>query len=71
MPRPRPPEELKARSIRMSDSEYVRFREWGGGERLRRMMGGQPEKYFTVFQRPEYNRADMAFIKRKQGERND
>lgn len=71
MPRPKPPEELKARSIRMSDSEYIKFKEWGGGERLRRMMGGQPEKYFTVFQRPEYNRADQTFINRKKGERND
>jgi hypothetical protein len=55
----------------MSDSEYVRFKEWGGGERLRRMMGGQPAKYFTVFQKPEYNKADQTFINRKKGERND
>jgi len=71
VPRPKPPEELKARSIRMSDREYITFKEWGGGERLRRMMGGQPEKYFTVFQRPEYNKADQTFINRKKGERND
>jgi len=71
VPRPKPPEELKARSIRMSDSEYIKFKEWGGSERLRRMMGAQPEKYFTVFQRPEYNKADQSFINRKKGERND
>ena len=55
----------------MSDREYITFKEWGGGERLRRMMGGQPEKYFTVFQKPEYNKADQSFINRKKGERND
>jgi hypothetical protein len=55
----------------MSDSEYIKFKEWGGGERLRRLMGGQPASYYNVFQRPEVNKADAAFINRKKAARND
>jgi len=54
----------------MTDAEYVKFKEWGGADKLRRLLDAQPEKYFSVFQRPEYNKADAAFINRKK-ERND
>lgn len=70
MPRPKPVEELKSRSVRMSDAEYLKFKEWGGADRLRLLLGAQPAKYFAVFQKPEYNKADATFIKRKR-ERND
>lgn len=70
MPRPKPVEELKSRSVRMSDAEYLKFKEWGGADRLRLLLGAQPAKYFSVFQKPEYNKADATFIKRKR-ERND
>ena len=70
MPRPKPVEELKSRSVRMSDAEYLKFKEWGGADRLRLLLGAQPVEYFAVFQKPEYNKADATFIKRKR-ERND
>lgn len=70
MPRPKPVAELKPRAVRMSDEEYVKFKEWGGADKLRRLLDAQPTKYFTVFQRPEYNKADQTFINRKR-ERND
>lgn len=35
MPRPKPPEELKPRCIRMSDSEWFVFRSIGGADWLR------------------------------------
>jgi hypothetical protein len=54
----------------MSDAEYLKFKEWGGADRLRLLLGAQPAKYFAVFQKPEYNKADATFIKRKR-ERND
>jgi hypothetical protein len=54
----------------MTDEEYVKFKEWGGADKLRRLLDAQPAKYFTVFQKPEYNKADQTFINRKR-ERND
>jgi hypothetical protein len=54
----------------MTDTEYLKFKEWGGADRLRLLLGAQPAKYFSVFQKPEYNKADATFIKRKR-ERND
>ncbi len=55
MPRPKPPEELRCRHIRMSDSEYAKFKELGGAAWLRRFLGGKPERYHEVFKRtPEY-----------------
>jgi hypothetical protein len=70
MPRPKPVEELKPRGVRMTDAEYLKFKEWGGADRLRLMFKMQPAGYFAVFQKPEYNKADATFIKRKR-ERND
>ena len=54
----------------MTDTEYLKFKEWGGADRLRLMFKMQPAGYFAVFQKPEYNKADATFIKRKR-ERND
>ena len=70
MPRPKPPEPLNPRQIRMSDSQWEAFQAWGGADRLRLLLGAQPAGYFAVFQKPEYNKADATFIKRKR-ERND
>lgn len=53
MPRPKPPEVLKARYVRMSDSEWTAFKELGGAEWLRKMMRTKPRKYYEVFQQPE------------------
>ena len=70
MPRPKPPEPLKARFVRLSDSEWEKFQEMGGAAWLRKAMGMRPQKYYEVFQR-EYNTADIRFLKRKLEERND
>jgi len=53
MPRPKPPEPLKGRYLRMSDSEWAAFKELGGAEWLRKMMKTKPRNYYEVFQRPE------------------
>ena len=66
MPRPKPPDELKPRAVRMSDKEWQLFKEWGGSERLRKMMGTQPTGYYSVFKR----HPDSEFLNRKE-ERND
>jgi hypothetical protein len=50
----------------MSDKEWQLFKEWGGSERLRKMMGTQPTGYYSVFKR----NPDSTFLNRK-GERND
>jgi hypothetical protein len=69
MPRPKPPEELKPRAVRMSDVEYAKFKEWGGANRLRMMLDAQPEGYYKVFLKA--TGPDAAFINRKYKERND
>jgi len=56
MPRPKPPEVLKARHLRMSDTEWAKFKELGGAEWLRKYVNSKakfPAKYYEVFRRPE------------------
>jgi hypothetical protein len=53
MPRPKPQEILKPRSVRMSDSEWAAFNELGGADWLRKMMRTKPRKYYEVFKKPE------------------
>ena len=56
MPRPKPPEPLKFRNIRMSDSEWAKFNELGGAAWLRQYVSNKaklPEKYYEVFQKPK------------------
>lgn len=67
MPRPKPPDELKPRGVRMTDAEWKLFKEWGGSERLRKLIGSMPPGYFSVFKR----NPDAVFLKRKLGEDND
>jgi len=50
MPRPKPPEPLKHRFIRMSDSEWEKFKSLGGADWLRKFMRSKPKKYHEVFQ---------------------
>ena len=38
MPRPKPPEPLKFRNIRMSDVEWLMFQELGGADWLRKFV---------------------------------
>lgn len=70
MPRPKPPEPLKGRQIRMADSEWAKFQEMGGADWLRRIMRTRPRNYYEVFERPS-NPADAVFLQRKERERND
>ena len=56
MPRPAPEEPLKPRYIRMSDTEYEKFKRLGGAEWLRRFMGSRPDTYHQVFRRLDRDR---------------
>lgn len=61
MPRPAPPEELKPRYIRMSDSEYAKLKQLGGAEWLRRFLGGKPDTYHQVFRRLDRDRPRKSY----------
>ena len=52
MPRPAPPEPLKPRMVRLSDDQWQKFQDLGGSAWLRKFIGGKPDKYYEVFQRP-------------------
>ena len=41
MPRPKPPAPLKARFVRLSDTEWLKFRELGGAEWLRKYVNSK------------------------------
>jgi hypothetical protein len=56
MPRPKPPEVLKPRYIRLSDSEFQKLQKLGGAEWLRRFLGGKPARYYEVFKRTDESR---------------
>lgn len=62
MPRPKPAEELKGRGIRMSDTEWESFQEWGGAARLREVFS---------FCKDRDHPGDKIFNKRKVKEKND
>ena len=53
MPRPKPAEPLKHRYLRMSDSEWAKFKEMGGADWLRKIMRTRPSTYYEVFERPK------------------
>ena len=56
MPRPKPPEPLKPRFVRMSDTEWAKFKELGGADWLRQYVNSRaklPAKYYEVFQKSE------------------
>jgi len=49
MPRPKPPEPLIGRQIRMSDRQWIIFNQLGGAEWLRQMIAKKtpmPKKYY-------------------------
>jgi hypothetical protein len=54
VPRPKPPEPLKPRQLRMSDTEWLKFKEMGGADWLRKFMRTRPSTYYQVFQRPDF-----------------
>jgi hypothetical protein len=52
MPRPKPPTPLRSRSIRLSDVDYIKFKELGGITWLRQYINSKakfPAKYYEVF----------------------
>ena len=53
MPRPKPPEPLKHRYIRMSDTDWAKFKMLGGADWLRKYLGGIPNGYYEVFQKQD------------------
>ena len=53
VPRPKPPEPLKSRFVRMSDHEWEAFKDLGGADWLRKMMRTKPRRYYEVFARTE------------------
>ena len=49
MPRPKPPAPLKARYVRLSDVEWLQFKELGGAEWLRKYVKKKavmPKQYY-------------------------
>ena len=48
MPRPKPPAPLKGRFVRLSDAEWIQFKELGGAEWLRKYVK-QKAKYPTGY----------------------
>ena len=53
VPRPKPPEPLKSRFVRLSDAEWDAFKSMGGADWLRKMMRTKPKRYHEVFARLE------------------
>jgi len=63
MPRPKPPEPLKGRNMRMSDIEWLMFKELGGADWLRKYVKQKakyPKGYYEalVKQSADSGRAD-------------
>ena len=51
MPRPKPPEPLRGRQIRLSDKQFIIFKYLGGAEWLRKTLEKKdpfPKKYYDV-----------------------
>jgi hypothetical protein len=74
MPRPKPPEPITFRNIRMSDRQWMIFNQLGGAEWLRGFLekkAPMPKKYYDNELARMQNPADATFLKRRQGEIND
>jgi hypothetical protein len=74
MPRPKPPEPLLGRQVRMSDRQWIMFNELGGADWLRKLVekkAPMPKKYYDNELARIQNPADATFLKRRQGEIND
>jgi len=56
MPRPKPPEPIKPRYIKMSDRQWMILNQLGGAEWLRALLDKKapmPKKYYEVFNNQE------------------
>ena len=68
MPRPKPPEPLIGRQVRMSDRQWIIFNQLGGADWLRTLLekkAPMPKKYYDNELARINNPADAAFINRK------
>jgi hypothetical protein len=71
MPRPKPPEPITFRNIRMSDRQWMIFNQLGGAEWLRTFLekkAPMPKKYYDNELARMQNPADAAFLNRKREE---
>jgi len=58
MPRPKPPEPLIGRQVRMSDRQWIMFNELGGADWLRKLVekkAPMPKKYYDKLLQEEQN----------------
>jgi hypothetical protein len=68
MPRPKPPEPLLGRQVRMSDRHWMILQQLGGAEWLRTILDKKapmPKKYYDNELARMQNPADAAFLNRK------
>ena len=71
MPRPKPPEPITFRNIRMSDRQWMIFNQLGGAEWLREFLekkAPMPKQYYDNELARIKNPADAVFLKRKKEE---
>lgn len=71
MPRPKPPEPITFRNIRMSDRQWIIFNQLGGAEWLRGFLekkAPMPKQYYDNELARIKNPADAVFLKRKKEE---
>ena len=58
MPRPKPPEKLLGRQVRMSDRQWIMFNELGGADWLRKLVekkAPMPKQYYDKLLQEEQN----------------
>jgi hypothetical protein len=68
MPRPKPPEKLLGRQVRMSDRQWIILNQLGGAEWLRTILDKKapmPKQYYDNELARINNPADAAFLNRK------
>ena len=68
MPRPKPPEKLLGRQVRMSDRHWLILQQLGGAEWLRTILDKKapmPKQYYDNELARIQNPADAAFLNRK------
>ncbi len=71
MPRPKPPEPITSRNIRMSDRQWMIFNQLGGAEWLRTFLekkAPMPKKYYDNELARISNPADAVFLKQRREE---
>jgi hypothetical protein len=68
MPRPKPPERLEPRYLRLSDRQWIIFNQLGGADWLRALLekkAPMPKKYYDNELARINNPADATFINRR------